>query len=46
MGTIVVGIVLAGIIYIAAKRVLQDMKKPGCAGCSSCSIKDKCDSKK
>ncbi|QOR35514.1 FeoB-associated Cys-rich membrane protein [Clostridium sp. 'deep sea'] len=45
MGTFIVGVILAGIIFYAAKRVWHDMKTPGCAGCSSCSMKDKCNSK-
>lgn len=46
MSNIIVGIILAGIVFLAARRALKDMKNPGCSGCSSCSMKDKCNSNK
>ncbi|MBM7561023.1 FeoB-associated Cys-rich membrane protein [Fusibacter tunisiensis] len=39
MGTLVIGLIFAGIILLAGKRAFSDLKKGKCAGCSGCSDK-------
>ncbi len=45
LSTIIVGAVLAVLLFIAFKRSVNDLKQGGCSGCSSCSSKDKCSGK-
>lgn len=36
MATWIVGFVIAGAVYLAAKSVWKTQKSGGCSGCSSC----------
>ncbi|PAB59943.1 FeoB-associated Cys-rich membrane protein [Anaeromicrobium sediminis] len=43
---IIVGLIFAGIVFWAFKRARNDVKNSRCGGCSSCSSKSKCNTKK
>ncbi|MCT4594273.1 MAG: FeoB-associated Cys-rich membrane protein [Anaeromicrobium sp.] len=46
LSNVIVGIVFGAIVLWAFKRARNDVKNSRCGGCSTCSSKSKCNTKK